>query len=266
MAALNRATATLQRVAILRTNLDNILRTRGSFPNLRNTADQHFSNATSSSYEIIESQTPTDPSLHIEHPAPSHRPGTPPPCDLAHAHTANCVSQPHLFHPPPRPSSSMGFSHFPPAPTSAATSDFSHSFHTSARHSAPPAPTSTGSSGSYKSGPPPPPPQGTKASQISADAETNPAMDFGGEIKGNPTDSEADVAADRSDVDPLPPGMHHTIRMGPGEAGPVPTESEADVAADLGRSGEDPLPEGEHFTDKVKDKVKGMGKRPKGGR
>ncbi|KAK4154692.1 hypothetical protein C8A00DRAFT_14190 [Chaetomidium leptoderma] len=67
------------------------------------------------------------------------------------------------------------------------------------------------------------------------------AQMFGTEVKGNPTESEADVAADRSDLDPLPPGKHHTIRLGPGEAGSVPTESEADVAADRGGADLDPL-------------------------
>ena len=67
------------------------------------------------------------------------------------------------------------------------------------------------------------------------------AQMFGSEVKGNPTESEADVAADRSDEDPLPPEMHHTIRLGAGEAGERPTESEEDVAADLGRWGADPL-------------------------
>lgn len=65
------------------------------------------------------------------------------------------------------------------------------------------------------------------------------AQMFGAEVKGNPTESEADVAADRSDEDPLPPGMHHTIRLPAGDAGGKPTESEEDVAAD--RSGVDPL-------------------------
>lgn len=55
----------------------------------------------------------------------------------------------------------------------------------------------------------------------------------------NPTESEADVAADRSDDDPLPPGLHHTIRMPAGDTAPRPTESEEDVAADRGV--EDPL-------------------------
>jgi hypothetical protein len=64
---------------------------------------------------------------------------------------------------------------------------------------------------------------------------------FGSEVKGNPTESEADVAADRSDYDPLPPELHRTICLGAGEAAPRPTESEEDVAADRGGAGEDPL-------------------------
>jgi len=60
-----------------------------------------------------------------------------------------------------------------------------------------------------------------------------------GEVKGNPTESEADVAADRSDEDPLPPEMHHTIRLPAGEAAAKPTDSEERVAAD--RSMVDPL-------------------------
>ncbi|KAL2133001.1 hypothetical protein VTI74DRAFT_3039 [Chaetomium olivicolor] len=67
------------------------------------------------------------------------------------------------------------------------------------------------------------------------------AQMFGTEVKGNPTESEADVAADRSDEDPLPQELHHTIRLGPGDRGPQPTESEEDVCADRGGSGVDPL-------------------------
>jgi len=58
-------------------------------------------------------------------------------------------------------------------------------------------------------------------------------------IKGNPTESEADVQADRDVEDPLPMGMHHTIPLPEGEAAPKRTESEEDVRAD--RSDEDPL-------------------------
>jgi hypothetical protein len=67
------------------------------------------------------------------------------------------------------------------------------------------------------------------------------AQMFGAEVKGNPTESEADVAADRSDLDPLPPELHHTIRLGAGEAAPRPTESEEDVVADRGGFEMDPL-------------------------
>ncbi|EAQ93824.1 predicted protein [Chaetomium globosum CBS 148.51] len=68
------------------------------------------------------------------------------------------------------------------------------------------------------------------------------AQMFGTEVKGNPTESEADVAADRSDLDPLPPGLHHTIRLGAGDAAPLPTESEADVVADRGAADADAEP------------------------
>ncbi|KAK3341912.1 hypothetical protein B0T25DRAFT_559595 [Lasiosphaeria hispida] len=61
-----------------------------------------------------------------------------------------------------------------------------------------------------------------------------------GEVKGNPTESEADVWADRTDDDPLPPELHHTIQLPAGEAVPGPTDSEQEVQAD--RSEEDPLP------------------------
>ncbi|KAK0657817.1 hypothetical protein B0T16DRAFT_453245 [Cercophora newfieldiana] len=60
-----------------------------------------------------------------------------------------------------------------------------------------------------------------------------------GEVKGNPTESEADVAADRSDDDPLPPGLHHKIGMPAGDAAGKPTQSEERVKAD--RSHDDPL-------------------------
>ncbi|KAK5652314.1 hypothetical protein OQA88_10664 [Cercophora sp. LCS_1] len=66
-----------------------------------------------------------------------------------------------------------------------------------------------------------------------------PAFNAGGVVKGDPTESEADVAADRCDEDPLPPGMHHTIAMPAGEAGEEQTDSEARVRAD--RSPDDPL-------------------------
>ncbi|KAK4135920.1 hypothetical protein BT67DRAFT_264288 [Trichocladium antarcticum] len=69
------------------------------------------------------------------------------------------------------------------------------------------------------------------------------ADNFGCEVKANPTVSEANVAADRCDYDPLAPGLHHTIRLDAGGAAAEPTESEEDVAADLGRRGPDPLTE-----------------------
>ncbi|KAK3335183.1 hypothetical protein B0T19DRAFT_395068 [Cercophora scortea] len=59
------------------------------------------------------------------------------------------------------------------------------------------------------------------------------------EVHVNPTESEEDVVADRSDEDPLPPGAHKTIRLPAGDAAPKPTEAEEDVTAD--RSEEDPL-------------------------
>jgi len=65
---------------------------------------------------------------------------------------------------------------------------------------------------------------------------------YHGEVKGNPTESEADVWADRADEDPLPPEMQHTIELPAGEAGPKPTESEERVRAD--RAQEDPLKSG----------------------
>ncbi|KAL2192654.1 hypothetical protein P885DRAFT_72848 [Corynascus similis CBS 632.67] len=67
------------------------------------------------------------------------------------------------------------------------------------------------------------------------------AQMFGAEVKGNPTESEADVAADRSEDDPLPAQFHRTIRLGAGGAAPSRTESEEDVVADRGRGGDDPL-------------------------
>lgn len=60
-----------------------------------------------------------------------------------------------------------------------------------------------------------------------------------GEVKGNPTESEEDVAADRSDDDPLPPEKHNVIQMPVGEATPKLTDAEESVAAD--RSEENPL-------------------------
>ncbi|KAK4202964.1 hypothetical protein QBC40DRAFT_34568 [Triangularia verruculosa] len=66
-----------------------------------------------------------------------------------------------------------------------------------------------------------------------SDYEFDESQVFGREVKVNPTQSEANVAADRGDIDPLPQGMHHTILMGPGDAGGRPTEAEEDVHADL---------------------------------
>ncbi|CAP59738.1 uncharacterized protein PODANS_1_200 [Podospora anserina S mat+] len=66
-----------------------------------------------------------------------------------------------------------------------------------------------------------------------SDYEFDESQVFGSEVKVNPTQSEANVAADRGDIDPLPQGMHQTILMGAGEAGGRPTEAEEDVHADL---------------------------------
>lgn len=60
-------------------------------------------------------------------------------------------------------------------------------------------------------------------------------------VKKAPTESEADVAADRSTVDPLNPDMEPEVEDET-SVKKAPTESEADVAAD--RSRVDPLPRG----------------------
>lgn len=67
---------------------------------------------------------------------------------------------------------------------------------------------------------------------------------YGREVKVNPTESEADVAADRGEIDPLPMGMHNTILLDEGGARAYtrPTEAEEDVHADLYM--EDPLRKG----------------------
>ncbi|KAK4161112.1 hypothetical protein QBC43DRAFT_337506 [Cladorrhinum sp. PSN259] len=64
---------------------------------------------------------------------------------------------------------------------------------------------------------------------------------YGSEVKVNPTQSEANVAADRGERDPLPMGMHHTILLDEGGAHEYtkPTDSEERVHADLYM--EDPL-------------------------
>ncbi|KAK4223560.1 hypothetical protein QBC38DRAFT_45612 [Podospora fimiseda] len=58
---------------------------------------------------------------------------------------------------------------------------------------------------------------------------------FGSEVKLNPTQSEANVAADRGERDPLPMSMHHTILLDEGGAHEYtkPTDSEESVHADL---------------------------------
>jgi hypothetical protein len=65
-----------------------------------------------------------------------------------------------------------------------------------------------------------------------------------GEVKGNPTESEADVWADRTDEDPLVDDyrtLHemNTIELPAGEAEARPTDSEEQVRAE--RAQEDPL-------------------------
>lgn len=57
---------------------------------------------------------------------------------------------------------------------------------------------------------------------------------YGSEVKLNPSESEADVAADRGEIDPLPMGMHHTILLDAGETSQWtrPTDSEEAVRAD----------------------------------
>lgn len=61
-------------------------------------------------------------------------------------------------------------------------------------------------------------------------------------VKGNPSESEADVAADRSTVDPLHPRGPTTVIVDETAVKGNPSESEADVAAD--RSTVDPLNKG----------------------
>lgn len=68
-----------------------------------------------------------------------------------------------------------------------------------------------------------------------------------GEVKGNPTESEADVWADRTDMDPLVDDcrtLHdmNTIELPAGEAEARPTDSEEAVRAE--RAQEDPLRSG----------------------
>ncbi|KAK0732004.1 hypothetical protein B0H67DRAFT_640316 [Lasiosphaeris hirsuta] len=77
-------------------------------------------------------------------------------------------------------------------------------------------------------------------SRESRDVPADSILAVSGEVKGNPTESEADVWADRTDDDPLPPELHHTIQLPAGDAVPGPTDSEQEVQAD--RSEEDPLP------------------------
>lgn len=64
-----------------------------------------------------------------------------------------------------------------------------------------------------------------------------------------PSTSEANVKADRSEIDPLPMGLHKVIPLPAGEAIPGPTESEWDVRADRASMEEDPLRERMSFRD-----------------
>lgn len=76
---------------------------------------------------------------------------------------------------------------------------------------------------------------------VSKEFKFDASQVYGSEVKVNPSESEADVAADRSEIDPLPQGMHRTICLDAGEVKVYmqPTDSEAAVHAD--RDGEDPL-------------------------
>lgn len=71
--------------------------------------------------------------------------------------------------------------------------------------------------------------------------DADPEHVFGSEVKLNPSESEADVAADRGEIDPLPMGMHRTILVDAGETAVYtrPTDSEEVVRAD--RDPENPL-------------------------
>ncbi|KAH7627423.1 hypothetical protein B0T09DRAFT_183757 [Sordaria sp. MPI-SDFR-AT-0083] len=68
-------------------------------------------------------------------------------------------------------------------------------------------------------------------------------------INDMPSQSEANVKADRSDIDPLPMGLHKVIPLPAGEAIPGPTESEWDVRADRSSMEEDPLRDRMSFRD-----------------
>ncbi|KAK3395831.1 hypothetical protein B0T20DRAFT_487356 [Sordaria brevicollis] len=68
-------------------------------------------------------------------------------------------------------------------------------------------------------------------------------------INDMPSQSEANVKADRSEIDPLPMGMHKVIPLPAGSAMPEPTESEWDVRADRASMEEDPLRDTRKFRD-----------------
>lgn len=86
-------------------------------------------------------------------------------------------------------------------------------------------------------------PDYTNVDEVDVDGESDVMrsmpLPYHGEVKKNPTESEADVAADRSDEDPLPPEKHRIIEMPAGEAAGRPTDSEERVQAD--RAQQDPL-------------------------
>ncbi|KAK1782029.1 hypothetical protein QBC45DRAFT_18587 [Copromyces sp. CBS 386.78] len=68
-------------------------------------------------------------------------------------------------------------------------------------------------------------------------------------INDMPSQSEANVKADRSEIDPLPMGLHHVIPLPAGQAIPEPTESEWNVRADRCSMEEDPLRDRMSFRD-----------------
>ncbi|KAK3953233.1 hypothetical protein QBC32DRAFT_123542 [Pseudoneurospora amorphoporcata] len=68
-------------------------------------------------------------------------------------------------------------------------------------------------------------------------------------INDMPSQSEANVKADRSEIDPLPMGLHHVIPLPAGDAIPEPTESEWNVRADRCSMEEDPLRDRMSFRD-----------------
>ncbi|KAL2256389.1 hypothetical protein VTK26DRAFT_1748 [Humicola hyalothermophila] len=139
-------------------------------------------------------------------------------------------------------------SHNPFTADDRACSFYSTQIYHGQRPSATSSPASTSTLPAARNGPKPPPNRSitTVTPGPATGAGTGvpiAAQMFGNDIKANPTESEADVAADRCGVDPLPAQFHHhTVDRGPGDAAtPRPTESEEDVSADRGLAGEDPL-------------------------